>query len=389
MKTIIFISHEDSKFGAPKSLMELIYSLKNEYSIKPIVLLHSKDDVYDFCEKNGIEKYVVRHRNLVCGRKSEVLSHLKKIPKDIINRIDDYRAFLYIKEHIDMEKVDIIHSNVTITTLGMLLRKKFGIPHVVHLRETASNVENYVYTRNYVKTLLDGADYFIAISDFTKREWIKRGIPENRIETIYNGLNLDFTLPNKSDYKEDSKLRKIRIVFSGALSKDKGQLDLIEAVNIMPDIYKKRIQVEFIGEGELSYTKYLKDKVLNYGLSDSVKFLGYISQASNLYRMYDIGIIGSRAEAFGRVTVEYMASGLAVIASDAGANPELIKDGVNGLLYESGNSLDLVQKIKVLMDNPDIVKKLSYRAKDDVYKRFTTKINANNVFKLYTKITKG
>ncbi|RHB40470.1 glycosyltransferase family 1 protein [Enterocloster aldenensis] len=382
MMRILFISHEDSMFGAPKSLMELMLTLKNNYDVEPIVMLHSKDNVFDFCEECGIEKHVVCHRNITCGRKSEILSYIKWFPKNIVNRYDDAYAMNYINKHIDMDKIDIIHSNVSITSLGMLLRRKYNIPHIVHLREAASNVENFVYTRLYMDLLKNGADLYIAISDFNRREWISRGLPENKIKVIYNGLKLS----QKPIQKQKTKDEKIKIVFSGAISPDKGQITLIEALNILPCYIKEKIDVYFIGTGNFIYSKKLMALVHEYNLNNVINFLGYINNAVDSFCQYDIGIIASRGEAFGRVTVEYMANKLCVIASMAGANPELIQDNINGLLFKLDDAHDLANKLEFLINNPDNISRLSRQGYQDALAYFTTEINAYNIYQLYKSI---
>lgn len=382
---VLFISHEDSKYGAPKSLMEMLLTLKTNYDVEPIVLLHSKDYVYEFCQKHNIEKHVVGHRNIICGKRNDIKSYFKWIPKNIINRMNDYTALRYVKRNINMSDVDIIHSNVTITTLGMLLSKEYSLPHIVHLRESANIVENYLQTRNLIRCLRRGADYFIAISEFNKQEWIKRGLPKEKIKTIYNGLNLFFSKNLKGEY---SKNNRFKIVFSGALTQDKGQIDLIEAINILPEKYKAFVHVDFIGEGNKLYTKILKEKVQSYGLDSQISFLGYVKNANEKYSSYNIGIVGSRAEAFGRVTVEYMASGLCVIATNAGANPELIQDGVNGYLYSVGDYRMLSKRICYVFDCPHEIKKVGIEAEIYANNLFSTKRNANEIYNLYSFIKK-
>ena len=61
----------------------------------------------------------------------------------------------------------------------------------------------------------------------------------------------------------------------------------------------------------------------------------------------------SKNEAFGRVTVEYMLQNLAVIASDAGANSEIIENGVSGLLYRLGDVDDLARKMIMYLEDKD------------------------------------
>lgn len=100
-----------------------------------------------------------------------------------------------------------------------------------------------------------------------------------------------------------------------------------------------------------------------------------------------IAVTASRCEAFGRVTVEYMMAGLAVIVSNTGANPEIIKDGETGLVYQYGKPEDLRDKIQWYMDHrEDGLRTIALNGQIDACKRFTSDINAVNVYNLYKRI---
>lgn len=381
---VLFIAHEDSKFGAPKSLMELIVTLKTNYDIEPIVLLHSKDDIYFFCEKNGIEKYIVGHRNFVCGRKNSMLSYVKYFPKKILNYVDDYRAIRLIEKKIDMKTIDIIHSNVSIISLGLKLRKKYNCKHIMHLRESADYLNMYVITlKNYIKVLNQYVDCFVAISNYNLRTWINRGIDNSKTEVIYNGLkmNLDYDIEKKSPSSN------IKILFTGAIREEKGQHLLIEALEKLPDSCLNCIEVDFYGDGDKKYIKQLKKMISENNLGNRVHINGYTDQMDNLYSNYEIGVVASKGEAFGRVTIEYMENGLCVIASKAGANPEIVTDGVDGLLFEN-NREDLVRKLMLAIQNEEYRRSIQKKAKQRAKDFFSTEVNANNIYELYKRILK-
>ena len=71
---------------------------------------------------------------------------------------------------------------------------------------------------------------------------------------------------------------------------------------------------------------------------------------SYYYSQADVALVCSRAEAFGRITIEAMKYGLPVIASNVGGNVELIKDGETGVLYEYGSIQSMEEKIDLLFD---------------------------------------
>lgn len=378
---VLFISHEDSKFGAPKSLMELMRTLKDEFEVQPLVLLHSKDDVYDFCKKEGIEAHIVGHYNIVCGRKIDIKSYLKLFPKFILNMFYDFFALIYIKKNIDISTIDIIHSNVTITSLGEKISKLYKKPHIVHLRETAKNVEDYLMVRNQIIMLKSGAESFIAISNFNRDGWVDHGLDENRIEVIYNGLALknEYVSPMSPD-------GDLKIIFSGAITREKGQLILVKAIAMLPKEVLSAIKVDIVGTGDTEYIRELRCFINKNGLEENIVLKGYVDNISKKYNKYNVGIVASRNEAFGRVTVEYMASGLCVIASNSGANPELIIDNENGMLFETDNPESLASKIIYLYENRECISALGTKAYQTAHSKFTTEINAANIYNHYLRV---
>ncbi|HFE9686364.1 glycosyltransferase family 4 protein [Clostridium perfringens] len=378
---ILFISHEDSKFGAPKSLIELVRTLKRTYNVEPVLLLHSKDDLYKICDEEDIENYVIGHRNIISKKTSSLSSPIKFFAKKVIYEKSKFFALKKIEKIIDMSKIDIIHTNVSIVDIGMELNRKYGIPHIIHLREPASINEKFYFCRkNYIEYLNSYTTKAIAISKYIKEEWAKRGVESEKIDVIYNGLDLS----EISESKHENK--KIKIVFCGSISEEKGQIKLIEALNMLPNNIKKELEVDFIGKGDNEYKNLIINKVNEFRLREFINFKGYIKNISKNLSNYDIGIICSEGEPFGRVTVEYMSAGLCVIAANTGASPEIIENNIDGFLYDNKNISDLADKIENIVRNKQIIKKVGNNAIKAAKEKFSTDINAKNIYKLYLKL---
>ena len=91
-------------------------------------------------------------------------------------------------------------------------------------------------------------------------------------------------------------------------------------------------------------------------------------------------------EAFGRVTVEAMMSGSAVIGSNSGCTKELISNNENGLLFKQGNYKDLANKIKYLYNNRKEIQRLGNNAYVYSEKNCLINLCAEKIYKLYTEI---
>ena len=102
---------------------------------------------------------------------------------------------------------------------------------------------------------------------------------------------------------------------------------------------------------------------------------------------YDIGVVCSASEGFGRVTVEYMLSKLVVVASNSGANPELLCNGEYGLLFRTFDEKDLSL---VLVDAISKSKDREFRERVSKYaeNQFLIENNAEKILKCFDSLIK-
>ena len=97
----------------------------------------------------------------------------------------------------------------------------------------------------------------------------------------------------------------------------------------------------------------------------------------------DVELVCSRAEAFGRVTVEAMLGGIPVIGSNTGGTPELIQDGKNGYLYKYGNPEELESKMEIFIANPDLIKTMGLYAQEYARSRFLSDVYMKKLWQIY------
>ncbi|WP_416044821.1 glycosyltransferase family 4 protein [Clostridium tyrobutyricum] len=380
---VLFISHEDADFGAPKAMFELILNLKNNYDVEPIVLLHSDDNIKKLCDKVEIENYVVGHRNCISKKNRSIKGYIHFCLKKIVYNLSRIIALHRIKKNIDMKSIDIIHTNVSIIDLGIDLHKIYGIPNILHLREPGTIINEYKFCRKrYIELINKNCICNIAISNAIKEQWIENGIRESNIKVIYDGVNIPKMPITKFRYTD----KKVHIVMCGSISKQKGQHQLIEAVRLLPINYKNLLKIHFIGKGDKKYINKIKSNIVSYKLNDIFIFEGYKKNISEILPYFDIGVSCSKFEPFGRVTVEYMLAKLCVIASNTGASPEIIDDNQNGFLYRYNNYKDLAQKIRYVIDNKNLKINIGNLARKKVIDNFSMDIHSRNIYRLYERI---
>lgn len=238
------------------------------------------------------------------------------------------------------------------------------------------------YRFNEIKYLNNTVDCFIAISQSIKQEYVKKGIEEQRIEVIYNGVNPEGI--NEKKY-EDLK-SKFNIIMAGSICEGKGQMQALRAINNLDSQYKKFIHLDIIGDGLTDYMSDLKKFVNENFLDEIVSFKGYDNCLKKQFSNYDLGLVCSRAEGFGRITVEYMLAKIPVIVSDTGANREIVDDEVNGLIYKYNDIQDLSNKILYLYKNRKLLESFGESAIIKAKNNFVSDINVKNIYNLYLKL---
>jgi len=195
-------------------------------------------------------------------------------------------------------------------------------------------------------------------------EAIARHFPVDEFRIIPNGIDVEKFNPvgDIFTFPFGGRNGEIYILFVGRLELRKGTKYLIQAFNI---IGKKYPETRLIIAGDGPLRKSL-EKMVDAGVADRVHFLGFVSshQLPALYRTCDIFVspaIGG--ESFGIVLLEAMASGKPAVASDNEGYRELVSDGVDGFLFERKKVPDLIQKLELLIRNPDLRKQLGEAAR--------------------------
>lgn len=373
---VLFISDVGETGGASLQLIELVTELKNNFPIIPVVLNSYRNEINSLLDKEGIENYSIGYRPFMIPSDTGMLRLvIKFLPRLFQYYFFNFIESKFLKYIFDIRSVDIVHSYINRVDYGAKISKYYSIPHVWHIHEFGEKDYKCISLRpNYIAYMNSLSDNFIAISNAVKDEWINKGIPKGKITTIYNGVK------NLESFRKD-KLG-FGIVMVGTICDTKGQAQLIRAVAQLPEYIKNDIYVDIWGSGTREYIKYI-DKLISVNhLENTISLKGYSSQLGEILSQYSLGITASRAEGFGRVTIEYMLSGLAVIASDTGANPELIEK-TDGLLYKYGNEQDLAKQIALLYDNRELLKtkaENSYRMARD---KFLISSYAKNIYNYY------
>lgn len=208
----------------------------------------------------------------------------------------------------------------------------------------------------------------------------------SQIELIYNGIDVEqYYLPYQTKFTNPVT----RIVIVGRITPFKGQMDAIRAIEMLKDRNEKEYKLWIVGlrSTEMnSEEKKIIDYVKKNKLENIIEFIPFTNDVKKILSNCDIGLMCSKKEAFGRVTVEYMMSGLLAIGSDTGGTKEIIKNGVTGLLYKEGDCKSLADTIYYAVNHSYDSNCLIKEGQVEAIKQYSMKKCVEKVMNLYKNI---
>jgi len=240
------------------------------------------------------------------------------------------------------------------------------VPHLFGttvFQEASFPFAAYVYFYELFIPAVYGRTQFMAISESTKRDLVKRGIRQEKIEVIECGLDHD--LYREEQVERDPKL----VLYLGRLRKYKCVDLLIKAMaKVRDSVPGARLLV--LGDGP--YRPQLESLSRSLGLESVVEFKGHVSSSEKVRLLCRAAVVGnpSPKEGWGLTVVEANACGVPVVASRSPGLVDSVRDGETGFLVEHGNVEQLAQKMVEILLNGELRERLSKGAVQWA-KRFT------------------
>jgi glycosyltransferase involved in cell wall biosynthesis len=192
---------------------------------------------------------------------------------------------------------------------------------------------------------------------------------------IYNGIPTSEYLTEKR--KNDEFIRILNI---GKFKKAKNHPLLVDAFS---KAYKEMPNLRLILVGDGSLRRKVENQVKKLGLEKAVLFLGWRSDIPEIITDCDIFVLSSDWEGLGIVLIEAMASRKPIVATNVGGIPEVVEDGVTGILVPPRNPEALAKAILRLAKDDKLRKEMGERGREKAIKEFDIKIAVNNYERLY------
>ncbi|HTP87510.1 MAG TPA: glycosyltransferase family 4 protein [Bryobacteraceae bacterium] len=221
------------------------------------------------------------------------------------------------------------------------------------------------------------AKRIVAVSQFVKASVLACGFADKNVEVIYDGV----TPPDEMAQGTRGLLGCI-----GWLIPDKGQELLIRA---MPAVLARCPGCRMILAGDGPERPFLECLAAELEVTAACRFAGMVDDVAAVYRSLDVFVFPSIAEPLGSSLLAAMAHGRPCVALSGGAVPEVIEDGVNGLLVNERDPATLATAILRLLDDRDLAARLGVAARGTIEQRFTVARMASETVELYRRLLRS
>ena len=376
---ILFVTHYTKLYGANISLLYLAKYMKEIYHEDVFVLVNGLGDFTDELKKNNIPYIKAKYfSNTVNVNKK--LATLKSIAKCLMNIVLYRITYILLKRRFTF---DFIHSNSSVISIGFFLAKKFKIKHIWHIREFGYEDYNLKYLPSFnaqIKKYIQ-SNCLIAISNSINNA-LRSFSPNINSIVIYNGID-----QINNEYTKNFEIDIVNFAIVGRLSASKNQLEAVKAAHCLLENGIDKFRLYIFGDGDNKYKSKIEEYIIKEQLDGNVFLMGYKYDILENLKDMNVGIVTSKKEAFGRVTIEFMMNYMPVIGTNQGGNLELIDNGINGFIYSLNDVQELAMTMKLFLDSKPILKKMGLEAKKKS-KDFTSKKNAEKIHNLYLELLK-
>jgi glycosyltransferase involved in cell wall biosynthesis len=288
------------------------------------------------------------------------------------------RALGRLARYLRRERIEILHTHLFEPSViglqaGALARTPVRVM-TRHYSDYHTRIEKSWHVRlDRLCTRL--CDDVIAVSEHTAEHLREvEGAPPGKVHVVLNGFDTSrVQVPDREEIQELRRefgaLDAHLLVVVGRLHPEKGYEHLFAALPALRERVEKPLVLLVAGTGELldSY----RHQVAELGVEREVRFLGFRDDATSLMAAADLVVLPSVAEAFGITLAEALYVGTPVVATTAGGIPEIVDDGVDGVLVPPADSAALADAIAGLLGDPERLERMAGAGREKVVRRFS------------------
>lgn len=333
---------------------------------------------------------------LICFREGDFAAEARQlgIPTEIVNSGRLFADLSALKKKIAEGDFDLIHCHGSRANfMGSLLKKSLGKPVIT----TVHSDPRLDYMGRPLGKLVYGSvnaialrnlDYYVGVSDAMTELLISRNFPPERIFTIYNGL--DFDGDNK-DFDRKKYLARFGIdadthVVAGIAARLNPVKDIATLIRGFAEAEKECENLRLLIAGDGEEREMLESLAAELGVSEKIRFLGWVEDMDAFYRALDINALTSLSETFPYALTEGARAWLPTISSSVGGVPYLIDNGINGLLFPPGDFKALGKHLLALARDPYLRQKMGRKLGEKARECYSLEAMRNTQLRIYETV---
>lgn len=309
----------------------------------------------DIQGQGGISSVIAAHRTMfedfhympLTGKGSaKFISPIKAILKSL------KRKNRYDVVHIHSASYKDFYRNTFFIYWFKLLGKRV----ILHMHGAKFD-EFFVENKNFVKKVCRKSDLMLGVSSYYV-DFFKKNVLNDNICLLHNSVTPSQFIKEFTYEKNNKKI----FTYLGALDERKGIFETLEAIGRHKKKFEDIIELHIGGNGDIER---LNSLIKRYSLEKIVFFHGWLdnTQKKDLLSKTDVFIHPSISESFGISILEAMDYGLPIITTKVGGIPDLVADGVNGIIVEPGEVDDIANAMERLMNDYELRKSLGEESK--------------------------
>ncbi len=330
-----------------------------------IALIHGMDasrfEIFVFCIEDGepLQRLAPRATPLV-------------FPMTNVLSMGTVRQICRLHREINRLRIDIVHTfMVRPAILGVAATWRSRCKVVLTSRRNMGHWYTPSYLRMF-RMLNRFTSRVVANSEAAKQAAVNiEGLDPSRVDVQYNGVNLR-AFSGAGDRSSTDRLgipSQARIV--GIVANYRAVKDLPMFLRAAALIAAQHADVAFLLVGKGPLRQRLAELAEQLGIGQKVFFTDGIGSVSEYLPLMELGCLTSLNEGFSNAILEYMAAGLAVVATDVGGNREAVTDGVTGFLTPAGDEYSFARQVNTLLENDQMRKSMGERGRARCLEEFS------------------
>ena len=328
-----------------------------------------------------------------------IASELERLglPVDLVPILNLRQPFnlFHILRYLRLHRPQLLHTQLEFADiLGTVAAKILGIPSVstVHTLD-AFPEKRSAWGRMKLRWFLLGkyCNCVIAVSEKTRLHYLQSGrLHQDKVITLYNGVDISrFKNTDASQIAKTKQALRLPldskvIITVAVLREPKGIQFMIEA---LPAILEQFPDVHYLIVGDGEYGAALSDLATVLDIKKHITFAGHRTDIPDLLACCDIFVLPTLKDALPTVLIEALAAERPIVASDVGGVPEIIENGVNGLLVAPGDPSQLADACLQLLKDNELMSQIVLAGSKTVRQRFNIDSQIEQLSRMYQELT--